>query len=387
MSKSSHLARWLILALMLSPTASCEQPQAYTPLPIPTISAIPVPTSLFSAPPNNNIHLAWFYKPPKNGTIDFLSQHFDTFILTKNDEAERDELRQNGVLAPILQYLLFNAIQDPGSCSNSPYQNQVANLTGDFCQISRDHPDWFLTNLNGERIYEDRNAMMDSGNAGWRSFWLERARQSQEQFGWYGVFLDNVEASLDKVTGLGGNLAVYPDDTSYQAAVEGFLQYLYTNFFLPQKRPLVANIIELKDPAVWPRYLQYLDGAMIEDVAVDWYDGYRSVDEWDQQLELVAQAQAMGKWVILVSQGAQFDFDRQQFAFASYLLVNDGRASFRYAHHSEYNMIWFYDNYRIDLGQPLGPRYQEGKIWRRDFANGSVLIDPKKHTATITQNR
>jgi hypothetical protein len=50
-------------------------------------------------------------------------------------------------------------------------------------------------------------------------------------------------------------------------------------------------------------------------------------------------------------------------------------------------MIWFYDNYRIDLGQPLGPRYQEGKIWRRDFANGSVLIDPKKHTATITQNR
>jgi hypothetical protein len=42
------------------------------------------------------------------------------------------------------------------------------------------------------------------------------------------------------------------------------------------------------------------------------------------------QAQAMGKTVILVAQGDQYDQQRQEFALGSYLLVSDGLAYFRY---------------------------------------------------------
>lgn len=326
--------------------------------------------------------LVWFYKPPANGHLEPVLQNFDTFILTKNDEEVRDALRREGISAPFLQYLRFDTIHYPGSCKAEPLHNQVADQVGDYCRISYHHPEWFLLNLNGERMFQpDGDVMMDPGRPGWHNFWLRRARQSQEQLGWDGVFLDNVEASLTKRVRRDHLPAAYPDEASYQAAIEEFLNYIYSNYFKPEKRPLYANIIEVEDPDVWFRYLQYLDGAMEEAFAVGWENGYRSVSSWEEQLVRAEKTQALGKHIILVSQGAEDDHERQQFAFASYLLVNMGQASFRYG--SKYDEAWLYSNYNLDLGRPLGARYREGEVWRRDFTNGSVSVDPAAHTATI----
>lgn len=329
------------------------------------------------------IQLAWFYKPPADGELGRLADHFDVFILTKNGERERDKLKEAGVTAPILQYLLSNAIQDRGSCSERPSGNQVAYEAGDFCWISREHPDWFLLDTNGERIGKEDYYIMDSGSQGWLDFWLERARLSQEALSWDGVFLDNIEASLAKRESLGQLPAAYPDDASYQQAIENSLQYLYLTYFKPQGRPLYANIIALRDPEVWFRYLQYLDGAMLEAFAVGWDDDYLSPEAWEAQMTMIEKTQLLGKAVILVAQGEQGDLKRQEFALASYLLVNNGLASFRYAHHDDYNKTWLYDNYQLDLGAPLGPRYQQGEEWRRDFARGVVTVDPRHRQARI----
>jgi hypothetical protein len=333
------------------------------------------------------LQLAWFYKPPSDGDLHTLQENFSQFILTKNDERARDSLRAQGVQGPFLQYLRFEAIHDPGSCAAQPWRNQVADQTGDFCRIIQQHPDWFLLDVNGNRIVDvtggERFYMMDPGNPGWRAFWLERARHSQESLGWDGVFLDNVEASLYHRRKAGIQLARYPDEVSYVAAVEGFLAYLYTSYFQPAGRPLQANITAT-DPAAWFRYLRYLDGAMDEGWGVDWSSGYLSPRQWEENLSRAEQTQAMGKQVILVAQGERSNTQRQQFAYASYLLVTGGSASFRYSSAaSGYRDAWLYSNYDLDLGAPLGPRYQEGGKWRRDFANGHVIVDPTARSATI----
>src|SRR5262245_17107997 len=90
--------------------------------------------------PPGVVRLAWFYKPPKNKDLVPLVQNFDDFILTKADEPVRDELRKRGVKAPFLQYLRFDAIEDPGSCTRSPHRNQAAYREGDFCRISSENP-------------------------------------------------------------------------------------------------------------------------------------------------------------------------------------------------------------------------------------------------------
>jgi len=331
------------------------------------------------------VQLAWFYKPPQDGNLALVAEKYDTFILTKNDEGERDTLRALGVTTPFLQYVRFDAIMDPGDCEAQPWRNQVADQIGDYCWIAQQHPDWFLLDADGNLLVDSEGfVLMDPGNAGWRAFWLERTRANQEQLGWDGVFLDNVEASLEKFTRRGAYPALYPDDASYQAAVEGFLAYLSTNYFQPAGRPLWANIIELEDTDTWFRYMQHLDGAMIEAWAADWSSGYLSTRAWEQHLYLAEQTQALGKQVLLVTQGQQDNLSRQQFAFGSYLLVMDGGASFRYGRANHHDEIWLYDNYELDLGVPLGPRYQDGDLWRRDFSNGMVIVDPEAHSAIIS---
>ncbi len=337
------------------------------------------------------VQLAWFYRPPSDGNLSIIAETFDTFVLTKQDYDERDTLKSMGVTAPILQYLHFENIHDPGGCDTKPWRNQVAYNVGDFCMISEQHQDWFLLDANGNRIVTKSSsgtqdyAKMDPDNPGWRAFWLDRAREGQEVLGWDGTFLDNVEASLAKHEESYRRLLNYPDDASYQAAIEDFLKYLYTNYYAPFGRPLYANIIAVRDPAVWFRYMQYLDGAMIEGWAVDWDDGYFPVSKWEEQMDRAERTQWLGKEVILVSQGDRQNLARQEFAFACYLLINHGRASFRYANYrGAYPETWLYGTYYIDIGEPIGTRYQDGDVWRRDFTGGSVMVDPVNHIAEIT---
>ncbi len=334
------------------------------------------------------VNLAFFYKPPTNSDALTVASNYDTVILTGGDESFRDQLTANGFNSTITQYFGAIGIQNPGSCTAAPRKNQVAYKPGDFCSISADHPDWFLLDTSGQRIPASPGSdtyRMDPGNPGWRNFFVTRVLESQEKNGWSGLFLDNVEASLSDIQKNGITLANYPEDASYHAAVLGFLQYLNANYSLPYHRPLLANIIARRDEASWFSYLQYLDGAMQERWAVGWSPNeYVTESKWKSDMALAEKTESQGKHIILVAPGNQTDSSRQNFAFASYLLLSNGTAAFRYSSEVNYSQVWLYDNYATDLGTPLGPRYQSGSLWRRDFTKGFVVVDPVNHTATIS---
>ncbi|MGZ9226526.1 MAG: putative glycoside hydrolase, partial [Anaerolineales bacterium] len=186
-----------------------------------------------------------------------------------------------------------------------------------------------------------------------------------------------------KLENMGVAPAKYPDDASYQAAIGGFLKYLHESYFEPSGQPVLANIISVDDWDVWLQYLQYLDGAMIEAFAVDWSNGYRSPTDWKEQVAAAEQALSQEKKLILVSQSGEARPKHQLFSLASYLLVADKNAYFRYADSNNYREVSLYENYSLDLGPALGPRYKDGTLWRRDFTNGSVLVDPKTNSAEI----
>lgn len=327
--------------------------------------------------PPQTINIAYFYKPP-NMDAASAAQNFSTMILTNGDSTYRDQLRANGFTSTIPEYFRSEAIQNPGSCTATPLNNQAAYKPGDFCFISQNHPDWFLLDSRGRRLTVTDSGnyyRMDPGNPGWREFFLSRVMESQDQAGWSALFLDNVEASLGKF--FGNNPVRYPDEASYQAAVAGFLQYLNVNYSQPYGRPLFGNIIVLGSDDVWFNYLQYLDGALTERFAVNWDEtSYLRPDKWEDDMELMERTQAQGKYAILVSPGYQNDLNRQNFAFASYLLISNGKVAFRYAKFSNYREAWLYDNYKVNLGSPRGSRYQVGTSWRRDFSNGYVIVDP-----------
>lgn len=359
------------------------------PSPSPAVENFPPTTPTHGTPTDATVSLAWFTSLPKSSDDIFqIAQWFDLYILIQGDEDNRDVVDNLGVEGPILQYVNFDSIQDPGSCVENPKINQVADLPGDFCQISEQHPDWFLFDMNGQRIVlQDDSSnwyLMDPGNLGWRSFYLDRVKKFQADPNWDGVFLDNLPVTLAFREADGTLPAAYPTDDAYQTAIQEFLKFLYEEYFQPNRKLLFANLVSRKDDADWVNHINYLDGAMHEGWAIDWPDGYRSPEVWEKHMQLAEQTQRLGKYIILVSQGTQEDSTLQRFAFASYMLVNHGRAAFRYANSDDYDEIWLYDTYAASLGEALGDRYPLGSAWKRDFSNGSVLVNPETHEVVIT---
>lgn len=351
--------------------------------PTPTIKPSPS-INLLSGQDTNYILLAWFYKPPINGDLHYLANHFDIFILTKQDEMVRDALSITySVETPILRYVLFDSIMDPGPCEEQPYRNQVADQIGDYCFIAAEHPDWFLLDINGNLIRKGNYVLMDPGNPEWQRFWLNRVIQNQKTLGWKGVFLDNIEAGFAKRSQSNTYPAKYETPEAYQAAIAGFLDYISSNYFKPQRVPLFGNVLKEDVSTGLFLYLQYLDGIMVEAFAVDWNDGYLDEEEWIRQINMVKTVLNEGKHVILVSQGDSYDIDRQRFAFASYLLVTNGNASFRYTNSDHYNEINTYLSYSLMLGEPVTGVILEGDEWVRYFDHGKVSVNPAVPRAII----
>jgi len=344
------------------------------------------------------IQLFWFPNAPTDhSTYQILAKHFNFFIFTQDEEAARNEIEALGGNGTFLQYVLFNAIkdEDKSTCFEIPYQARADNQPGDFCMIRDQHPDWLLRSNDGNPILTDfGGVLMDPANKGWREFWLERIKINQDQNGWDGVLLDNVEAGASYVSRFSSNkLPESFSEAKYTKAIEEFLKYLYGNYFHPERRQLYANIIGLHDQDVVLNYLNYLDGILLENFAVGWEDNYLDQGTWEEQLLLAEQTQHRGKKILLASQGKQYDLKHQEFALASYLLINQGDAFFRYTYAGKstinpdlpaYGELWMYKNYLLNLGQPLGQAYRQGNLWRRDFEFGHVIVDPISHLTEFT---
>ncbi len=337
--------------------------------------------------PIQPIQLAWFWNSPRDElALPDLAENYDFFVFTAGDEDERSELMNNlGSKVPVLQYMLFNGVGITEDCETRPYGNQIANQPGDYCNILNQHPNWLLYDNSGAVIYNNDHTYVRTNpdETEWREFFARRLWETQQEGQWRGVFLDNVDASLERSKRIGLTLPGFPSDAYLQAANEEMLAYLYLNIFEPAGLPMYANIVFVEDENIWYRYLNYLDGAMIEDFAVGWNNTYKTADEWEWQMNLAEGTQALGKAIILVSQGEQQDIERQVFAFTSYLLINQGQAYFRYTNSSAYNQLWQYDNYQIDPGQPLGERYRVDDVWQREFEKVTIIVDPNKHTGQI----
>jgi hypothetical protein len=327
----------------------------------PAASPQPLPSSTANVPTTDKIiQFAWFSRKPTNLSLYELAQRYHIFIFTRKEEYVRDLLRSYGVKTPILHYMRLDAIQDPGSCSERPSGNNAAYRPGDFCEISAHHPDWFLLDEAGQRISTSTNYYyMNLNSLGWREFYVARANEMHTKFGWDGIFMDNAISGTE-IT---------------RADMLNFMTYVQTHY----EGLIYANTGGLSKE-YQGAYDAPLDGVLHEAWSLGWKSQYLSPSTWQTHLTRAEQAQNEGLNLILVAQGSSEDSEKLVFSLASYLLIANGRASFRYG--SQYREAIRYPNVQA-LGQPNGRRYAVGSAWQRDFENGYVTVDPSKHIAII----
>jgi len=384
-----------------------------TPTPVPTATRTPTP--VVGGPTSSSVHVAWFYRPPTDGTdVRMMAGAYAVAILTHGDEVYRDQLRAAGLRGPILQYLMANDTAGPprasaagalrdsrDACSRSLeiayLLTTVTGIAGDFCAALHPVEANFLHNSVGERLYATLSWQESSGTRtayiyamnpaapGWRSYLAQRARENLVSQGFDGLFLDNLDTSLHRVqqqeANSTGTVEEFATAESYRSATNGLLAGLRG---LVGTSIIWANTVGAYEmPSDEDGYLPYLDGVMREYFVDLWNGSYASPAVWEAQLQQAEKLSSQGKAFLGVAQGSRIDTARVRFGVASYLLVADARAYIRYADVSAYDQAWLYSEYQSRLGSPTTVRYQEGGLWRREFACGSVTVDPASHGSTI----
>jgi hypothetical protein len=110
--------------------------------------------------------------------------------------------------------------------------------------------------------------------------------------------------------------------------------------------------------------------------------GMLTGSDWAYQTQLLRETQARHKIFIAIAYGPADDWPAIDYARASFLLfARGGRSAFSYA--PLCGVEPSAPRWRADVGAPSDPPVENGGVWRRQFANGLVLVNPTS-AATVT---
>lgn len=349
------------------------------------------------------VRQAYFYRP-SGESIDELKQRSDILFFGLQDGDTVDKLRASGYTQPVHMYMLAAELEGPANATNAnsacstdvaPWRNNLAYEADIFCRDIHPHEEWFLHNSKGQRLYAKQSGKggthvfyyMNPGNAGLRNWMAQRMAQvlsGERSFD--GIFLDNVELSLEKVERelalSNGATAEYADDAGYRSAWVGYLNQL-SNAIRPNKQIWGNMIADPYDGSAWDAYMDYLDGGLAEAFAAGWPGSRFSATRWERHMQQIAKVLARGKSVTGVTQGERGSNALVDFGVGSYMLIAQGnRTFFRYSQYADYGEWYQSRTFDYDFGNPMAERYKQSDgRWRRDFEHGSVIVDPKNQTA------
>lgn len=242
-----------------------------------------------------------------------------------------------------------------------------------FCWTWRNHPSWFLRDSSGALITETgypTQYMMDFGNPVYQAQWFANVKADVLTNGWDGVLMDNVMDNTNY-----GTPASYPTPAAIQAAMLSMLKVVGPGLRAAE----ITNIGNLGYnnlyPTLWATWLAYVSGFMNEFTYYWPGNSPESAEDWNSFLEPEVRACASLEKVCIFNIGnssltqAQIDF-----ATASILLYSNGNS-----------YISFGDGKgeqdpHITLGAATDSACESDGIWRRDFVDGSVSVNPVART-------
>jgi hypothetical protein len=266
------------------------------------------------------------------------------------------------------------------------YQDLYGQWSG--TSLANEHPDWVLRDGNGNPLYVPwgcwgsgcPNLAFDPGNPGFQQWWINNAKQVLSH-GYKGLWIDDVNMEYRVGYGDGSQATPWNPRTGapmtydeWKSSIADFTQQIRWN--LPNAE-IVHNSIWFAggdqrdyDPNVI-REIQSADYINCErgisDDGLTGGDGPWSVNAF---LRFVDHVHSLGAHVIF----DEYTFNGE-YGIAGYFLINDGRDAF-----GNQQVAPFYTaaEYFVDLGDPKGPRYNWNGMLRRDFANGTVLVNPAR---------
>lgn len=310
--------------------------------------------------------------------IAFAAQHFNLIILESGakwayDPSLVQSLKTQNPNMKILGYDLFTGTYPEGD---------------GWAEINL-HEDWFIHDVNGNRVFHSAAGwyLMDSGNMGWRQYFVSYINAKLASMPSYdGVFCDNVWS------GYGDWMPFYsvlkPEDiTRYVADIIGMLRYIKTN--------LLAGKLVLINSDQWAEnsFLAEVDGKTSEGFAHATWEAPNEFNFNMDMIEYFSRDSATGKYVIALSgsmPGTPEEIEKVvKFCYAAYICAFNG-ANMHFCFNdwnSPDGSHGYYPIMDTDIGSALTTYYTSQNVIMRDFTKGKVLLNasPDMHTIDISE--
>ena len=277
-------------------------------------------------------------------------------------------------------------------CQNGqdlPYQTTGVG----YCDADQHHPDWFITDSAGHRLNSSgypQAWIMDVGNSAYQAKWLQNVVADAHAGGWDGVFMDDTDADMSWHLN-GRTMARYPTAASWRAATRSMLASVgpgltsagllaVPNLYTPWASDYDAQ-------ATWRDWLQFVSGG-----AQEYYSkwgsgssGWFSGNDWTFRQGFQTITEQAGKLFLGITYAPSGDTRTMTWARANFLLLDDpanaGALVYELSNpenQDPYSPVW-----AADIGTPSGARFSVGSAWRRNYSNGTVVVNPTTSTVTV----
>jgi hypothetical protein len=334
---------------------------------------------------------------PTEQDIKVLAAHYDVFYLGAPASHRIPVIKRYNPRAKILMYFASSLtreakLHDAGS---------VDEKNTDW--ILQNHRDWLLRNKEGRPIEGQSwsaKYWADPGNQQWQEFFATKLNAALEESGgsWDGVILDEFltghESTAASWAGGGEAQTNYATDQAWQEAQLAFLRYVAPRVkvpLVPNVEPVVLNpTSEGFNPEFFTEVQRIAGGAEAEIFVYhrahpSGFLGRKMVEVY---LERVRQTPP-GKMMFLNSAtAASFggNPDLTLFTYFTYLLVAGPEREVYWTckeGDSEIPHFW-YKEFDLNLGPPQEEMQTVGDLWKRDFANATVVVNPGQKPAVYS---
>lgn len=238
------------------------------------------------------------------------------------------------------------------------------------------HPESILKDSYGNPVYLGIAPAADFGNPAYRAWWIAAA--TTQAAGLRGLYVDDVSMERRVVTAMGYSTSARDPRTGFNFTEANWQRHM-ADFMVELRTALPAaeivhDVIWFKGdtPADIVRELAAASAVAIEkgfnDPLITAGSGTAG---WETLAGYVERQQASGRGVIL--DGYADAPDARLYGLAASLLLDTGTIALGNDAWTAPNRYW--TGYDVQLGAPASTRYQWSGVWRRDFADGSVLVN------------
>lgn len=313
---------------------------------------------------------------------------WDVIILGMQEQANSPEIikqiRENNPNITILAYVASQEFpverMDILEPANGPWHKLYNGI----------HDDWWLYKSSGEKFSSWPGNYSLNVHSEWNTYLANFMHDEVMSTGlWDGIYYDNVWESVSWVGD--GDMDMNRDGVKDSAASldtawnEGMTAMLKTSRDLEGKNKILMGNGS-------NGYMKYLNGRLFENFPDLW------PGEWSKNFEKYYDFQENGYLPSLcVINGSPNNSEKNTYQEMRYsiatTLLGDGFFSYDKGliNHDE---LWWYDEYNVALGSPKNTAYNtlntehplriEEGLWRRDFANGLVLVNSTNEERTIS---